>query len=177
MNEYVIAKYIRLSIEDGVTESMSIPNQRMMLDMYIDELDIPNATVLEFVDNGVTGTIIERPAFQEMLRKVQIGEINCIIIKDFSRFSRDTVDSGYFIDKVFPLFDIRLISVGDSYDSANHKKGTGGIEVAIKFMMHETYSRDLSKKVKSAKRIQMARGENIVANAIYGYRKNEAGKW
>ena len=178
MNEYIIAKYIRLSIEDEKTESMSIPHQRLMLDQHIDELDIPNATVLEFVDNGHSGTDMERPAVQEMLELMRSGRIHCIAVKDFSRFSRNSMDSGYFIEQVFPLYQVRFISIADSFDSDDYKNDTGGIDVAFKFLIHEYYSADLSKKVKSAKRIQMARGENIVAAAIYGYRKNEElGKW
>ena len=177
MSEYIIAKYIRLSIEDEKTESMSIPHQSLLLDRHIDELDIPNATVMEFVDNGHSGTNMERPAVQEMLDLVRGGRVNCIAVKDFSRFSRNAMDSGYFIEQVFPLYQVRFIAVDDRFDSNDYKNDTGGIDVAFKFLMHEYYSADLSKKVRSAKRIQMARGENIVASAIYGYRKNELGKW
>jgi hypothetical protein len=87
------------------------------------------------------------------------------------------MDSEYFITQVFPLYRVRFISISDNFDSIDYKNDTGGIDIAFKFLMHEYYSADLSKKVKSAKRIQMARGENIVAGAIYGYRKNENGKW
>ena len=177
MNEYVIAKYVRLSIEDEKTESMSIPHQQLMLDKHIDELDIPNAKVLEFVDNGYTGTNMERPAVQELLDLVHSGMVNCIITKDFSRFSRNSMDSEYFIAQVFPLYQVRFVSVGDRFDSNDYKNDTGGIDVAFKFLMHEYYSADLSKKVKSAKLVKMRSGENIVANAIYGYRKNDLGKW
>jgi hypothetical protein len=177
MNDYVIAKYIRLSIEDEKTESMSIPHQRLLLDRHIEELDIPNAAVLEFVDNGHTGVNMERAAVQEMLELVRSGRVHCIAVKDFSRFSRNAMDSGYFIEQVFPLFQVRFISVDDNFDSDNYKNDTGGIDIAFKFLMHEYYSADLSKKVKSAKRILMQRGDNIVANAIYGYRKNGGGKW
>ncbi|MCL1842321.1 MAG: recombinase family protein [Defluviitaleaceae bacterium] len=173
----VIAKYIRLSLDDGITESLSIPNQHMLLDAHIDELEIPNATVIEFVDNGYTGTNMERPALQEMLDLVRSGRINCIVVKDFSRFSRNALESGYYIEQIFPLYRIRFISVSDRFDSNDYMNDTGGIDVAFKFLMHEYYSQDLSKKVKSAKRIKMARGENIVATAIYGYRKNDVGKW
>jgi DNA invertase Pin-like site-specific DNA recombinase len=176
-SNYVYAKYIRLSLDDGVTESLSIPNQHMILDEHIDEMEIPNATVLEFVDNGFTGMNMERPALQEMLDLARSGRINCIIVKDFSRFSRNALESGYYIEQVFPLFQIRFISVSDRFDSNDYKNDTGGIDVAFKFLMHEYYSQDLSKKVKSALRIKMARGENIVAKTIYGYYKDEAGKW
>ena len=109
----IIAKYIRLSVDDGITESLSIPHQSMILDAHIDELDIPNATVIEFVDNGYTGTNMERPALQEMLDLVRSGRVNCIVVKDFSRFSRNALESGYYIEQVFPLYHIRFISVSD----------------------------------------------------------------
>ena len=177
MNDYVIAKYIRLSVDEAVTDSMSIPHQRLMLDKHIEDLEIPNATILEFVDNGHSGTNMERPGVQEMIELAQSGGINCIVIKDFSRFSRNSLDSEYFIAQVFPLYRIRFISVSDNFDSDDYKNDTGGIDIAFKFLMHEYYSVDLSKKVRSAKLIKMARGENVVANSIYGYRKNDSGKW
>ena len=176
-NDYVVAKYIRLSLDDSVTESLSIPHQHMILDAHIDELEIPNARVVEFVDNGYTGTSMERPALQEMLDMVRSGQVNCIVVKDFSRFSRNALESGYYIEQVFPLYKIRFISVSDRFDSNDYMNDTGGIDVAFKFLMHEYYSQDLSKKVKSAKRVKMARGENIVATTIYGYVKSDAGKW
>ena len=177
MKEYIIAKYVRLSIEDEKTESMSITHQRLLLDMHIEALEIPYATVLEFVDNGHSGTNMERPAVQEMLDLVRAGRIQCIAVKDFSRFSRNMLDSGYFIEQVFPLYQVRFISVADDFDSNDYKNDTGGLDVAFKFLMHEYYSADLSNKVKSAKRIKMKRGEHIVEKAIYGYRKNDLGKW
>jgi DNA invertase Pin-like site-specific DNA recombinase len=177
MNEYVIAKYLRLSQDDAVSESMSIPHQRLMLNEFVDELPIPNATILEFVDNGFTGTNLNRPAAQGMLDLVRCGKVNCIIVKDFSRFSRDSMESGYYIEQVFPLYGVRFISVADHYDSNDYDGGTGGLDVAFKFIMHEYYSKDLSMKVKSAKHILMKNGEHIVGGAIYGYRKNDSGKW
>lgn len=177
MDEYVLAKYLRLSMDDAITDSLSIPNQRRMLDNFIDGLDIPGVTVLEFVDNGFTGTNFERPAAQELLELVQTGRVDCIVCKDFSRFGRNAIETGYFIEQVFPLYQTRFISVDDRFDSDDYKETTGGLDIAFKHLAHEQYSRDLSEKVKSAKRVQMARGENIVANAIYGYRKNDSGKW
>jgi len=177
VRDFVIAKYLRLSQDDAISESMSISHQRLMLDEFIDELSIPNATILEFEDNGFTGTNLNRPAAQDMLELVRCGKVNCIIVKDFSRFSRDSMESGYYIEQVFPLYGVRFISVSDHYDSADYDGGTGGLDVAFKFMMHEYYSKDLSKKIKSAKHILMKNGEHIVGGAIYGYRKNDSGKW
>ena len=112
-----------------------------------------------------------------MIELVRCGRINCIVVKDFSRFARNALESGYYIEKVFPLYRVRFVAVGDRFDSADYRDGTGGIDVAFKFMMNEYYSKDLSKKVKSAKHVLMQNGEHIVGNAIYGYRKNSGGKW
>jgi len=177
INEYVIAKYLRLSISDEKTESLSIKNQHLLLDRRINELEIPNAKILNFVDDGHTGVNMERPAMQELLELVRSGGVNLIIIKDFSRFSRNAMDSGYFIEQVFPLHQVRFISVSDNYDSDDYLGDTGGIDVAFKFLMHEYYVADLSAKTKSAKRLKMKLGENIVARAVYGYHKADSGKW
>ncbi|MDR1409906.1 MAG: MobA/MobL family protein [Oscillospiraceae bacterium] len=173
---WAVTVNIRLSIEDKKTESLSIENQHMILDCRIDDLDIPNARILNFVDNGHTGVNMERPAVQEMLDLVRSGGVNLILIKDFSRFSRNAMDSGYFIEQVFPLYQVRFISVSDNFNSEDYLGDTGGIDVAFKFLMYEYYSADLSAKMKSAKRLQMKRGENIVARAAYGYYKAESGK-
>jgi DNA invertase Pin-like site-specific DNA recombinase len=170
MNKYVIIKYIRLSVDDGITESLSIPNQRALLDRHIDGLEIPGIEVIELVDNGFTGTNMERPAVQELLDMVRSGGVNCICVKDFSRFSRNAMDSGYFIEQVFPLYGVRFISVSDNFDSNDYKNDTGGIDVAFKFLMHEYYSKDLSVKVKSALRVKQLNGEHTSGNAPFGYR-------
>ena len=177
MSNYVIAKYIRLSVDDAVSESLSIPNQHLLLDRYIEQMDIPNAVILEFVDNGYTGTNLERPAVQEMIELVRSGGVNCIVTKDFSRFARSEIESGYYIEQVFPLYRVRFIAVGDHFDSNDYADNTVGIDVAFKFLLHEYYSKDLSKKIRSAKRVLMESGEHIVGGAVYGYRKNESGKW
>ena len=177
MSGYVIAKYLRLSKDDAISESMSIPHQNQLLDDFIEELGVTDYTVQEFADNGFTGVNMNRPGVQEMLEMVRCGKVNYIVVKDFSRFSRDAMESGYYIEQVFPLYGVRFISVSDHFDSKDYSGGTGGLDVAFKFLMHDYYSRDLSKKVKAAKHMQMRRGENIVGRAIYGYRKNGNGKW
>lgn len=149
MRKYVIALYIRLSVEDIKTESLSIPNQRLILRekaMSLPEWD--NGEVLEFVDNGHTGTNFERPAVQELLTMVQAGSIDCIIVKDLSRFGRNSIETGYFIERVFPLYHTRFISVSDDFDTVNFKGDTGGIDVAFKYLISECYSRDMSMKTK-----------------------------
>lgn len=176
MHEYVIAKYLRLSLDDAKSESMSIENQRIIIGEHIASLDESNVKVLEFVDNGHSGTNFERPGVQEVLRLVQSGVIDCVIVKDFSRFGRNSLEVGYFIEKVFPLFHTRFISVSDMFDTNDHEEDTGGLAVAIQYVTHEFYSRDLSKKIKSAKRERMRRGEYQSKNCVFGYIKGEDGR-
>lgn len=177
MRKYVIALYIRLSLEDFKTESLSIPNQKLILRekaMSLNEWE--NAEVLEFIDNGHTGTNFERPAVQELLTLVQCGKIDCIIVKDLSRFGRNSIETGYFIERVFPLYHTRFISVSDDFDTADFKGDTGGIDVAFKYLISECYSRDMSMKTKSAKYAKMRRGEYQSVICPYGYKKAQNGR-
>jgi DNA invertase Pin-like site-specific DNA recombinase/CYTH domain-containing protein len=172
VNKYVIAKYVRLSLEDAKYDSLSIANQQIMLDKHIESLDIADAQILEFIDNGHSGTNFERPAVQELLELVRCSKIDCIIVKDFSRFGRNSIEMGYFIEKVFPIYNVRFISISDNYDSDNYEGDTGGIEVAFKYLINEIYSQDLSVKTKTAKLAKMKRGEFVSKICPYGYRKN-----
>ena len=100
---YVIALYIRLSSEDNKVGSFSIENQKNALHQYVDAMEgVKNVEVLEFIDNGYSGTNFERPAVQELLDQMREGKINCIIVKDFTRFGRNSIEVGYFMEMVFP---------------------------------------------------------------------------
>ena len=171
MGKYVVAKYIRLSMEDTKNDSLSVENQRLLLDAHIAEMCVPDAEVLEFVDNGHSGTNFERPAVQELLELVRQGKVNCIVVKDLSRFGRNMIETGYYIERVFPLFRVRFIAVSDAHDSDDYEGGTGGMEVAFKFLIHEQYSRDLSMKIKTAKRAKALNGEHVVKNCAFGFKK------
>lgn len=174
---YVIALYIRLSLEDSRVESMSIENQKRALHSFVDQMEgIRNIEVLEFIDNGYSGTNFERPAIQELLGQVQAGKVNCIIVKDFTRFGRNAIEVGYFMERVFPLYGVRFISVNDDFDSGRLHGDTGGLDVAFKYLVAEFYSRDLSVKSKSAKYVKMKRGEYQSKICPYGYRKGPDGR-
>ena len=95
LNDYVIALYIRLSANDKKVESNSIEHQKLLLTKYAENMEIQNIKLLEFVDNGYSGTNFERPAMQELLELVKSYQINCIIVKDFSRFGRNMIQTGY----------------------------------------------------------------------------------
>lgn len=174
---YVIALYVRLSSEDTVVDSLSIVNQLRILHRYVDTTDeLAGAEVLEFIDNGYTGTNFERPAMQELLELVRQSQVNCIIVKDFSRFGRNSIEVGYFMERVFPIYGIRFISLNDEFDSAKYHEDTGGINVAFKYLISEFYSRDLSVKYKSAKYVKMKAGEYQSIICPYGYRKSADGR-
>ena len=177
MQKYVIALYIRLSIEDYKYESMSIENQRLVLNVHAASMpEYDNAEILEFVDNGYTGTNFERPQVQKLIEMVRENKIDCIIVKDFSRFGRNSIETGYFLERVFPLFHTRFISISNDYDSNNFKGDTGGMDVAFQYLISEYYSRDMSIKTKSAKYAKMQRGEYQSKICPYGYQKSANGR-
>ena len=163
-----IAKYLRLSIEDAKSDSLSIENQRLMLDHFIAEY-FPDTDVMEFVDNGYSGTNFNRPSIKELLSLAQKGEIDCIAVKDFSRFGRSSIETGFYIEKLFPLIGVRFISLGDDYDSEENTEGICGVGTVFKFLTNELYSRDLSEKIRSARAATMRRGECAKNDCPYGY--------
>lgn len=179
MDNKKTAVYIRLSDEDnnvdGIikAESNSVAAQRILIRDYMQRNGLSNpAGALEYVDDGFSGTNFQRPAFQRMMDDVKRGEIDCIIVKDFSRFGRDHLETGNYLERIFPLLGIRFISVNDQFDSEDCMGMTGEMSVALKNIINSMYSRDLSKKVKSATGTRAARGEYMGAFAPYGYLKN-----
>ena len=144
MQKYVIALYIRLSIEDYKDDSRSIENQSLVLHEYAASMpEALNAEIMEFIDNGYSGTNFERPQVQKLTELVRTNEIDCIIVQDLSRFGRNSIETGYFIERVFPLFHTRFISISDDFDSSKFKGDTGGMDVAFKYLISEYYSLSL----------------------------------
>ncbi len=173
MQKYVIALYIRLSLEDYKYDSMSIENQHLVLHEFVDTMsESSNAEVLEFIDNGYSGTNFERPKVQELIEMVRANKIDCIIVKDFSRFGRNSIETECFIERVFPLFHTRFIYINNNFDSDQHKGDTRGMDVAFKYLISEYYSRDMSIKTKSAKCAKMQCREYQSKICPYDYRKS-----
>lgn len=174
---FIVALYIRLSAEDEKVGSLSIENQKYALHQYVDTAeDLMDAEVQEFIDNGFSGTNFERPAVQQLLDLVQRGAVNCIIVKDFSRFGRNSIEVEYYLERVFPIYNVRFIAINDGYDSAQLRGDTGGINVAFRYLINELYSRDLSMKYKSAKYTKFRRGEYQSRICPYGYKKSSDGR-
>jgi DNA invertase Pin-like site-specific DNA recombinase len=168
-----IALYLRLSLEDNNhSESESIANQRDLLYSYIaDNPEFVNYRIVEFVDDGYSGTNFQRPAVANMLRQVRSGKINCIIVKDFSRFGRNFIEVGDYIEQIFPFLGVRFIAVNNHFDSKNHFNSTGTLDIAFKNLINDLYSKDISKKVRSAKQTKMLKGDFMSSGAPFGYRK------
>lgn len=163
------ALYCRLSREDGDRmESDSIGNQRKLLEEYIE--NHPELTVAEcYADDGYTGTNFQRPAFQRMLRDMESGCIRCVLVKDLSRFGRDYIETGRYLERWLPEHGVRFIAVTDNIDSA---RGAYDMMMPLKNLFNTQYARDISQKVKSALRAKQQRGEFIGAFASYGYCKD-----
>lgn len=170
---YRIAIYLRLSKEDDYLqdESNSITNQRHILNNYI-KMNFNNYEVTEFTDDGFSGTNFSRPAVTELLEKAREGHFDCILVKDFSRFSRDYIELGSYLDQIFPFLGIRFISLNDSYDSKNHIGTTTELDVSFKGLMYDLYSKDLSLKVKSALHTRKEQGLYTSAHCPFGYKKD-----
>ena len=168
---YRTALYLRLSREDGdKTESDSIANQRTLLEAYA--ADHPELCIVdEFVDDGYSGSNFDRPEFERLLKALQERKIDCIVVKDFSRLGRNFVETGQYLEQVFPLFGVRFIAINDNYDSLN-SQSRDGMLVPIKSMINEMYSKDLSQKIQSCFRSKEVRGE-IYTPVPFGYKKNQ----
>jgi len=170
--KYVIALYLRLSLDDGYGESESIGNQRGLLNHFVSSRDeFARCEVLEFADDGYTGTNFNRPAVTDMLNQAKNGKIHCIVVKDFSRFGRNHIEVGDYIEQIFPFLGVRFISVNNNFDSKDHIMQAGTLDIAFTNLIYDYYSKDVSKKVTSAKHAKMRKGHYMSTTALFGYRK------
>ena len=167
------ALYIRLSREDGDREeSDSVANQRKMLMSYVEQREELSLGEI-YVDDGCSGTNFERPAFRRMLEDIEAGQINCVIVKDLSRFGRDYIDTGRYLERYFPEKGVRFIAVSDGIDSL---KQTYDMLLPIKNIFNEQYARDISRKIQATVKTKQETGEFIGAFPSYGYRKDPENK-
>lgn len=170
-------KYLRLSMEDHDVsagdrgESASISSQRLCMDQYIQAHADLGGGFEELIDDGYSGTDFERPGAAQLLKLVEAGRVETIIVRDLSRFARNYLEAGYFLEFVFPARDVRFISVNDNYDSRRLGESTAGLQLAVRNLVNQLYSRDISLKIKSAVDLKKLNGEYIYGTAPYGYRK------
>lgn len=164
--------YARLSREDNEKgESNSITSQKAICLDYISRH--PDLELVEIYDedDGYTGTNMDRPGFQRMLRDMRSGKINCAISKDLSRFSRNYIDAGNYLEKVFPALGIRYIAVNDCYDSMASGSASDAITLPFKNLVNDIYCRDISVKIRTNLEAKRRRGEYVGSFSPYGYRK------
>lgn len=169
--KYQAAGYLRLSNEDGdKVESNSISSQRAIIEKYVE-----NHSEMElvgfYVDDGYTGTNFMRPQIQELFSDLEKGKCNCVIVKDLSRFGRDYIEVGRYLEKYFPAHDIRFVAINDGYDNLTANENDD-LMMPIKNLFNSQYSKDISRKVRSAFRVKQAQGEFVGAFASYGYYKD-----
>lgn len=168
-----VAAYIRLSCEDGdKEESNSVGNQKKLINEYISKHN-EFRTVEFYVDDGFTGTNFNRPSFIKMMDDIEDGKIDCVIVKDLSRFGRDYLDTGKYLERIFPEKGIRFISIIDGIDSM---KQAYDMLIPIKNLFNEQYARDISNKIQATVKAKQNSGDFIGAFASFGYMKSPDNK-
>ena len=164
-----VAGYLRLSREDGDRpESDSILSQQRLIEDYCTHH--PEFRVVGYYpDDGFTGTNFNRPSFGKMLEDIEGGKIDCVICKDLSRFGRDYIDMGHYLERYFPTHHVRFIAINDGVDSLS---GPYDMLLPLKNVFNTQYAKDISGKVRSAFAVKQKRGEFVGAFASYGYLKD-----
>ena len=176
MPKNIIAGYYRISMEDGdiKVESNSITNQRLLIKRYIlEHSELSCYEYCEFYDDGVSGTTMNRPGIQAMLEKIKQNEIKCVIVKDLSRFSRDYIELGTYMEQIFPFMGIRFISITEHYDSKDYIGKTADIAIGFQMLLADFYCKDISEKVRSSVMTKKKQGKYATGNTPFGYKKNE----
>ena len=167
----ITALYCRLSQEDErLGESLSIENQRLMLQKYAEEHRFPN--IQFYVDDGFSGADFNRPDFKRMMNDVECGKVGIVIVKDQSRLGRDYLQTGMLMEITFPQYDVRFIAINDGVDSANGVSDFSG----IKNYFNDFYARDTSRKIRAVQRAKGERGERVSSATPYGYMRNPENK-
>lgn len=164
--------YLRISREDGdKAESDSIANQRDLVYAFLEKHSEITLRKIR-IDDGYTGVNFDRPGFIAMMESVKNGEINCIIVKDLSRLGRNFIETGKYIERIFPFMGVRFIAINDDYDSAKPKTASDNLILPVKNLMNDAYCRDSSIKIRSQLDVKRRKGECIAPFAVYGYLKD-----
>ena len=173
MKKWVLGMYRRLSADEKVDgESNSVANQKKLIEYYL--ADKPELKIYKYYeDDGYTGTDFNRPGSKEMMKDIEKGKINGIIIKDLSRLGRNYIEVGNFLDEIVPYYDLRFISVNDNVDSYTNPDYMDSLEIPLKNLMNESYSRDSSKKMRTNLKASKKSGNFIGKTAPFGYLKSD----
>lgn len=172
MKKWLIGMYLRLSADEKVDgESNSVANQKKLIEYFLlNKTDIKIYKI--YIDDGYTGTDFNRPGYKEMINDIQKKRINGVIIKDLSRLGRNYIEVGNFIDEIVPIYKLRFISVNDNVDSHINPNIMTSLEIPFKNLMNESYSKDSSKKMRTALKASKSSGNFIGRIAPFGYLKD-----
>lgn len=170
--KYLVDIYTRVSREDGdKLESDSISNQKKLCMDFLNKH--PNMTLHEIrEDDGYSGVTFERPSFLRMIDDIKQKKVNCIIVKDLSRFGRNWLTAGKYIQQIFPYLGVRFIAINDGYDSLNSDADTEGLIMPIRNLINDTYAGDISQKIRSVFEVKRKNGDFVGPFAPYGYKKD-----
>ena len=165
------AIYARLSVENcGKSEDIDvIRNQIEICKSYIAGCPYLNLVDV-YTDNGKTGTVFNRPEFNRLMTDIKSGRIKCLVVRDLSRFGRDYIETGTYLERIFPQIGLRFISVNERYDSFNTDGTNESLFVPLQNMINALYAKDISRKVSAAVRSQMEQGTFRMRNLPYGYK-------
>lgn len=174
---YRTAIYCRLSREDGdKVESNSIASQRAICEDYIARHEDLELVCEPFVDDGYSGVSFNRPQFKKLEEAIRKGALDCIVVKDLSRFSRNYIDGGRYIEKIFPQLGIRFIAINDAYDSLTGDPQSDSFVIPFKNLINDSYCKDISMKIRSSLEVKQKSGEFVGSFAPYGYMKSPENK-
>lgn len=176
INSFQTAIYARISRDKKEKPSDSIENQIALCESFIQKSEDFSLAGI-YKDIAKTGTDFERPDFENLMDEVRMGKVNCIVVKDLSRFGRNYTELGNFIEKIFPFLGVRFVAVNDNLDTFHMDDPNKSLEVILKNIVNETYATDISKKVSSSHQMRIKQGGFICGAAPYGYvaRKDEDG--
>lgn len=168
------AAYARLSVENGGHETEdSLHTQILQIHNYIREN--PELTLTDtYADNGFTGTRFDRPEFERMMQDVRTGKIQCIVVKDLSRFGRDYIETGSYLETIFPMLHVRFIAINDDFDNIR-QSDVDSLAVPIKNMVNSLYAKDISKKISLSYQMRREKGIPTSWCTPYGYQLNQQG--
>ena len=189
-SKFFAAMYLRLSRDDNVkaehdgnamingvskAESNSIGSQRELIRSFLNEQeDIELYDI--YVDDGFSGSNFDRPEFNRMMKDIEAGRVNCVVVKDLSRFGRDYIEAGRYLEKIFPQLGIRFIAINDAYDSLTGDPQSDSFVIPFKNLINDSYCKDISMKIRSSLEVKQKSGEFVGSFAPYGYMKSPENK-
>lgn len=166
----LVGIYARLSVEHRNEKDNSIENQILLAREWMTQKKAEGEKLEEYrcyIDKGYSGTTFHRPEFQRLIKDAGNGNIQCIVCKDYSRLGRDYIRTGELIEKIFPVWGIRLVCISDGYDSRQGMPGS--LEGNMRNLLNEWYAKDIGRKVHLVKQQQKDDGNYLGSSAPYGY--------